>query len=73
MAMTSTSTSEFKSGNLFRNILQGISDWSVRAMNANGRVEEIDALNALSDEQLAAKGLTRDRIVHHVFRDKIFL
>lgn len=35
----------------------------------DSRMQQIDKLNALSDEELAAKGLTRDRIVHHVFRD----
>ncbi|MCG6882434.1 MAG: DUF1127 domain-containing protein [Silicimonas sp.] len=36
---------------------------------AEQRMNEVRRLQALSDEALAKKGLTRDRIVHHVFRD----
>ncbi len=35
----------------------------------DSRFQEIQKLNALSDEELAARGLTRDRIAHHVYRD----
>lgn len=41
--------------------------------NSNGRVRQVAFLNALSDEQLKARGLTRDGIVHHVFRDVYYL
>lgn len=33
------------------------------------RLGEIERLQALTDTELAARGLTRDRIVLHVFRD----
>ncbi|MDQ7776554.1 hypothetical protein [Paracoccus aminovorans] len=36
------------------------------------RRAEIEALQAKSDAQLAELGLTRDRIVHHVFADRIW-
>lgn len=35
------------------------------------RMREIDRLQAMSDADLAALGLTRDRIIQHVFRDRI--
>lgn len=35
------------------------------------RMREIERLQAMSDADLAARGLTRDRIIQHVFRDKI--
>jgi len=35
---------------------------------ANTYVKEVDALNKLSDEALAKRGLARDEIVRHVFR-----
>lgn len=38
---------------------------------AQSRSDEIQRLQALSDQELAKRGLTRDRIVHHVFRDKL--
>lgn len=34
------------------------------------RSDQIEALNALSDEALAKRGLSRDRIVAHVFADR---
>ena len=34
---------------------------------------EIEALEAKSDEELARMGLTRDRIIAHVFRDVFWL
>lgn len=53
----------------FANIGQGINAY----LELRARTQEIEALNALSDEELAKRGLTRDRIVHHVFRDKFVL
>ncbi|WP_420863123.1 DUF1127 domain-containing protein [Algirhabdus cladophorae] len=39
------------------------------AVEANGRMARVEALQALSDEQLAAKGLRREDIARHVFSD----
>ncbi|WP_238381018.1 hypothetical protein [Alkalilacustris brevis] len=35
------------------------------------RRDEIEYLNSLSDAELTRRGLTRDQIVQHVFRDKL--
>ena len=35
------------------------------------RFAMINRLQAMSDAELSARGLTRDRIMHHVFRDLI--
>jgi len=40
-----------------------------QASGAQARVDTIHRLQSLSDAQLAARGLSRDQIVHHVFRD----
>lgn len=40
-------------------------------VDAHSRRAEVDRLQAKSDAQLAEMGLSRDRIVHHVFRDLI--
>ncbi|MBU2962514.1 DUF1127 domain-containing protein [Citreicella sp. C3M06] len=40
---------------------------------ANPRLRRVEALQRLSDEQLAAKGLRREDIVRHVFRDVYYL
>lgn len=42
-------------------------------LESRARCAEIEALEALSDEELAGMGLTRDRIVAHVFRDTFWL
>lgn len=39
--------------------------------DAVSRKNEVSFLNSLTDAELAERGLTRDRIVHHVFRDKL--
>ena len=48
-------------------------NWLEKTMNNYARTDQIDALKALSDEELAAKGLTRDRIALYVYRDRIVL
>lgn len=37
------------------------------------RSEEIRRLEAMTDAELAAIGISRDRILHHVFRDIFYL
>ncbi|KFE36395.1 hypothetical protein [Thioclava atlantica] len=44
-----------------------------RFMERQSRQEEIARLEAKTDAQLAAMGLTRDGIVRHVFRDRFYL
>lgn len=39
---------------------------------ANRYVRQIEALQALSDAELAERGLRRDQIVHYVFKDAHF-
>ncbi len=38
---------------------------------ASSRTEEVQLLQSLTDEELAARGLKRDEIVRHVFADKM--
>lgn len=42
-------------------------------MAAQARAEEYERLNAMSDAQLAAQGLTREGIARHVFRDMLHM
>lgn len=37
------------------------------------RRDQIERLNALSDAELAARGLSRDQIIAHVFRDRLLI
>ena len=50
-----------------------IVDWMVAYGDARSRAGRIAALESLSDEELAARGLTRRGIVAHVFADVGFL
>ncbi|WP_374633444.1 hypothetical protein [Paracoccus sp. (in: a-proteobacteria)] len=45
----------------------------VSYMESRSRHSQIAALEAKSDEELAKLGITRDRIVHYVFRDLIWV
>ncbi|MSU90178.1 DUF1127 domain-containing protein [Rhodobacteraceae bacterium 2CG4] len=38
---------------------------------ASGRMQELERLQAMSDEELAELGLRREDIVRHVFRDRL--
>jgi uncharacterized protein YjiS (DUF1127 family) len=48
---------------------QGMNAYILR----KSRMPEIDALNAKTDAELAAMGLTRDDIPRHVFRDLFYV
>ncbi|MCC5969688.1 MAG: hypothetical protein JJU15_07040 [Pararhodobacter sp.] len=52
---------------LFANIGQGFNAY----LEARSRTVEIEYLNSLSDAQLEERGISRDRIVHYVFRDRL--
>lgn len=50
-------------------ILGGIWNALIRVGEANSRVQRIEALSALSDAELAARGLRREDIIRHVMSD----
>lgn len=52
---------------------RAIGRFFVLIMESNARVKKVEYLNSLSDEQLKARGLKRDEIVHEVFKDTMFL
>ena len=60
-----SSTIRDQADRFFARIGQGFNAW----LELRSRRERIEALFALSDSELAARGLTRDQIVMHVFRD----
>ncbi len=58
-------------GGLLSSIGEYIFSAMMKVAEANSRSKEIEFLRALSDEDLAKRGLTRDRIVQHVFADRM--
>ncbi|MFD1880367.1 hypothetical protein [Paracoccus pacificus] len=48
-----------------------IGQWMIAYGEIHARTRQIEALMKLSDAQLAARGLTRETIVRHVFRDRL--
>lgn len=55
--------------NFFVRIGQGMNTY----VESHSRRDQIEALEAKSDAELARMGLTRDRIAEYVFRDMIWL
>lgn len=46
--------------------------WAAHHGEKRSRIDQIERLEALSDAELAERGLTRDQIIAHVFRDRWF-
>lgn len=71
MALTDTthSVAPISLGKIFAAPFNAIGRFFVAVMENNSRIKRVDALNALSDEQLAERGLRREDIVRHVFGD----
>lgn len=59
----------FSLGGVFRAMGEAL----VTLAEANSRVRRAEALQALSDDELAAKGLKREDIPRHVFGDMFYL
>ncbi len=57
----------------FHRFIEGLFDGLVAYGERNTRQAEFDALNAKTDEELKQMGLTRDRIVMHVFREMFYV
>lgn len=73
MAYTATNSDLAVSNTVFARILSGLKSFGTAYVEARSRQAEIAALESLSDEELAERGLTRDSIVRHVFSDTYYL
>lgn len=60
-------------GSGFMGIMTAIGETLALASEAGRRVRRVEALNDLTDDELAARGLKREQIVHHVFRDLYYI
>lgn len=56
-----------------RRFFAGFGEALDRAYASNSRMQELERLRNMSDAELAERGLQRDRIVHHVFRDLYYV
>ncbi len=73
MANTTTHAQPAHWGFNLGGVFRAIGNALVTLGEANSRVRRAEALQALSDEELAAKGLKREDIPRHVFSDVFFL
>ncbi|WP_299424899.1 DUF1127 domain-containing protein [uncultured Shimia sp.] len=74
MALTATHTTEHHAlGHILTAPFRAIGNGLIAIMESNSRVQYVDRLNAMTDAQLEAKGIKRDEIVQHVFRDHMHL
>lgn len=56
-----------------RGFFARIGDALMRLAEAQARTAEVERLGAKSDAELARMGLEREDIVHHVFRDILYI
>lgn len=56
-----------------RRFFAGIGHGIMMGSTAHRRFEQVQFLQAKSDEDLAALGIKRDDIVHHVFKDLYYI
>ena len=73
MATLSTnSVSALSLGRILSAPFRAVWSFLVAVGEANGRVHRVEALQRLSDAELARRGIKREDIVRHVFADRIF-
>ncbi|CUH75129.1 DUF1127 domain-containing protein [Tropicibacter naphthalenivorans] len=60
-------------GNPIAHFFEWVFQGLVRIGEANSRMQKVERLQALSDDQLAKMGLKRENIVQHVFGDIMYV
>jgi len=73
MANTTTHIADSGVRSGIANFFQAFGAAMTSYMERRSRADQIARLNALSDEQLAKMGITRDGIPAHVFRDMFYV
>ena len=54
-------------------VVSGVWNFFITIAETNSRVKEVEHLNHLTDAELAKRGIKREDIVRHVFRDTFYL
>lgn len=74
MALTATqTTSSFSVWGILAAPFVALGKGLVAMGEANSRAREVEFLHSLSNRELADRGLARDDIAHHVFKDAFYL
>ena len=73
MAFVSTQDHTHVRGNILKSVGAAISRYFVASMEAASRSTQIQALQSMSDRQLADIGLKREDIARHVYSDMFHL
>jgi uncharacterized protein YjiS (DUF1127 family) len=72
MAHAISYTDTYPKAPLLTRIAEGLGLWINTYAENHPRLRAVRALQAMSDAQLAARGIKRENIVHHVFRDTYY-
>ncbi|GGB00298.1 DUF1127 domain-containing protein [Allosediminivita pacifica] len=67
--ITHSAPSHSRIGNVFAHVGAVLT----KMTESNHRVRQAKRLHEMSDAELAARGLKRDEIAHHVFRDLFYI
>lgn len=70
---TQTTAPAFDLAGFLRRSASAIGKAFVMISESNARMQAVQRLNDMSDAQLAERGLKREDIVHHVFRDTYYV
>ncbi len=72
MAHAISYTDTYPKAPLLTRIAEGFASWMDSYAENHPRMRGIRALEAMSDAQLAKRGIKREDIVYHVFRDTFY-
>lgn len=73
MAYTATNSDFAASHPIYARVLQALKNFGTAYIEARSRQGEIAAFEAMSDAELAERGIARQDIVRHVFADTYYL
>jgi uncharacterized protein YjiS (DUF1127 family) len=73
MELAARTTGPATGQGVLRRMRDGIAAFAAAWFEALSRRPEVEALNALSDAELARMGLTREGIARHVYRDRFLI
>lgn len=71
--MADTLTSVAPRGNIFAGFFRSVFNTLVMIAESDHRMKAVEKLTAMSDAELAERGLKRADIVRHVFRDSLYV